>query len=271
IAPEPRVVLEKRLVSVADTNGDGLRNAGDTATYGFTVTNTGTTALINLVVSDLPVTMAGGPIALLAVGASDTTSFSATYVIGQGDVDLGHFDNTATVTGDAATTSGTPILDAGGNRIPATDVSDTGTAPDGTAVPTPATTETPNGAGGSDADPGNDPTSLLLGPDPRIELIKSLSSLVDTTGDGQIGAGDTANYGFTVTNTGNVALAGVTVSDLLVSVSGGPVSLAIGATDSTSFTAAYVLTQADVDRGYVQNTATATGAAVTSTGDPILD
>ena len=111
------------------------------------------------------------------------------------------------------------------------------------------------------ADPTNDPTSPLLGPDPRIDLVKRLVSVVDTTGDGQIGAGDTANYAFAVTNTGNVALAGVTVSDPLVTVSGGPVALAIGATDSTTFTAAYVLVQADIDRGYVENTATATGNA----------
>ena len=134
-----------------------------------------------MTVTDPLVTMAGGPIALLAVGASDTTTFSATYVITQADVDLGHFDNTASVTGDAATTGGTPILDAGGNPVTTTDISDTGTAPDGTAVGAPATTETPDGAGGTDADPTNDPTSLLLGPDPRIDLVKRLVSVVDTT------------------------------------------------------------------------------------------
>ena len=271
IAPSPRVVLEKRLVSVADTNADGLRNAGDTATYGFTVTNTGTTALIGVTVTDPLVTMAGGPIALLAVGASDTTTFSATYVITQADVDLGHFDNTASVTGDAATTGGTPILDAGGNPVTTTDISDTGTAPDGTAVGAPATTETPDGAGGTDADPTNDPTSLLLGPQPGIRLVKRLVGSTDVNANGFVDLGDILNYAFDVTNTGNVALADVTVADPLVAVAGGPISLAVGETNSTAFTARYTLTPADVARTYVENTATTSGAAVTTSGTPILD
>ncbi len=151
------------------------------------------------------------------------------------------------------------------------DISDTGTAPDGTTVATPASTETPSGAGVTDADPTNDPTSLLLGPDPRIVLVKSLVSVTDTTGDGQIGEDDTATYSFAVTNVGNIALADVTVTDPLLTVVGGPISLAIGASDTATFTGNYAIQQADIDRGYMENTATATGDAVTTGGDPILD
>ncbi|EEW24067.1 conserved repeat domain protein, partial [Rhodobacter ferrooxidans] len=214
---------------------------GDIISYDFAVTNTGNVPLTNVTLSDIltDAVLTGGPIPSLAVGATDSSTFTATYALTQADIDAGEVINRATADGVYGT-------DDGGDPISVQDESGANVT--------------------EDAD-----TVVPLTQAPRIELIKSLSSLVDTTGDGQIGAGDTANYGFTVTNTGNVALAGVTVSDLLVSVSGGPVSLAIGATDSTSFTAAYVLTQADVDRGYVQNTATATGAAVTSSGDPILD
>ena len=270
IVPSPRIVLVKRLTGLADTNGDGLRNAGDTASYEFDVSNTGTVTLANVTISDPLVTVTGGP-ATIAVGTTDSTTFEATYVVTQADVDRGYVDNSATVNSIAATEAGTPILDGSGNQIPVSDVSDTGTAPDGTAVTDPATTETPSGAGTTDSDPTNDPTPLLLSPDPRITLVKSVASIADTTGDGQIGAGDTVSYTFSVTNSGNLALQGVTVSDPLVTVTGGPVDLAIGATDTGSFTASYILTQDDLDRGYVENTAIATGDAVTDNGTPILD
>ena len=71
-------------------------------------------------------------------------------------------------------------------------------------------------------------------------------------------AGDTIDYSFVVTNTGNVTLDPVSVDDPLVGAVSCPVSsLAPGA--STTCSATYVLTQADVDAGSVTNTATATG------------
>ncbi len=93
---------------------------------------------------------------------------------------------------------------------------------------------------------------------PAISLVKSVS-LVDLGADGVLGAGDEITYAFTVTNTGNVALSDVTVTDVLATMSGGPISLAVGASDSTTFTATYVVTAADVTAGGVENTATAEG------------
>jgi len=57
-----------------------------------------------------------------------------------------------------------------------------------------------------------------------------------------------------VTNTGNVTLTNVTVTDPLVTV---PTTLDIGETDNTTFTATYTITQSDIDAGQVDNTATA--------------
>jgi uncharacterized repeat protein (TIGR01451 family) len=73
--------------------------------------------------------------------------------------------------------------------------------------------------------------------------------------------GSTIDYTFTVTNTGTVTLTGVMVEDALegVEVSGGPVDLAPGQVDTTTFTARYTLTQDDLNRGEVVNSATATG------------
>ncbi|MGW4111205.1 DUF7507 domain-containing protein [Actinosynnema sp. NPDC004786] len=99
-----------------------------------------------------------------------------------------------------------------------------------------------------------------------ISLVKAAAGVADVDANGP-DAGDTITYAFTVTNTGNVTLTGVAVDDPRV----GPVTcpsttLAPGA--STTCTAPpYPLTQADVDAGAVDNTATATG--VPPTGDPV--
>ena len=103
---------------------------------------------------------------------------------------------------------------------------------------------------------------------PAISLVKSVAS-IDLGVDGVLGAGDEITYAFTVTNTGNVALSNVTVTDVLATMSGGPISLAVGASDSTTFTATYVLTAADVTAGGVENTATAVGSP--PSGDDVTD
>jgi len=62
-----------------------------------------------------------------------------------------------------------------------------------------------------------------------------------------------------VTNTGNVTLTDVTVTDVLVSVDGTAVILAPGDSDSSTFTATYVITKEDIRTGSVTNTAVAHG------------
>ncbi len=87
---------------------------------------------------------------------------------------------------------------------------------------------------------------------PSISLTKTGIASGDT-------AGDTVTYGFEVTNTGNVALDPVTVTDPTV----GPVTCPSGPLAAAASVActpvAYTLTQADVDAGKVDNTATAHG------------
>jgi uncharacterized repeat protein (TIGR01451 family) len=95
---------------------------------------------------------------------------------------------------------------------------------------------------------------------PEIELVKSISSVTDN-GDSIVGEGDTINYSFSVTNDSTVALTGVTVTDSIATMTGGPIeTLAAGATDTATFTATHVITAADVAAGGVENTATASGA-----------
>ncbi|PJF09386.1 SdrD B-like domain-containing protein [Pseudorhodobacter sp. MZDSW-24AT] len=271
-AATAEISLIKSLAGITDADDDGLIEVGDLVSYTFAVRNTGNVPLVDVTVTDPLLEVVGGPISL-AVGASDTSTFTGTYVLTQDDIDLGYVENTAFVTANGVTSAGDPVLDDSGNPVVAEDVSDSGTNPDpaGTPVADPEATETPDGTGATDGDPTNDPTVAILAPSARIQLIKSVASVTDTSGDGLIGAGDTVAYVFSVTNTGNLRLNDVTIDDPLVSVAGGPIELAIGETNATAFTAAYVLTQADVDRGYVQNSAIVSGVAVTTAGTPVTD
>ncbi|WP_299444396.1 hypothetical protein, partial [uncultured Aquimarina sp.] len=68
---------------------------------------------------------------------------------------------------------------------------------------------------------------------------------VDTNGNGIIDAGDTINYVFTVTNTGNIDLTGISVTDALATVTPATtIDLVVGASDSSTYTASYVITPA---------------------------
>ena len=203
-------------------------------TYAFEVVNTGNVTLTGVTLTDiLPgIALSGGPIASLAPGASDTTTFTATYAIDQTDIDLGEVVNQATVTG----------TDPYGDTV--TDDSGTTTGDD-----TPLTT--------------------LLAQGPAIALVKAFdASLLGAPPQ----AGDVISYTFEVTNTGNVTLTNVTLTDILpdIVLSGGPVaSMAPGDVDATTFTATYALKQADITAGQVTNQATVTG--VDPTNAPVTD
>jgi uncharacterized repeat protein (TIGR01451 family) len=72
-------------------------------------------------------------------------------------------------------------------------------------------------------------------------------------------AGETITYAYLVTNTGNVALHAITVTDNKVS---GPVAClaaTLAAGESTTCQAVHVITPADLAAGHVTNTGTATG------------
>ncbi|MFF8770873.1 hypothetical protein [Kitasatospora sp. NPDC015120] len=103
---------------------------------------------------------------------------------------------------------------------------------------------------------------LPQAPKPAVALVKSAR-----TGEpGKLVAGEKVAYSFAVTNTGNVTLKDVKVTETAFTGHGtldavtcpdGAASLAPGAT--VTCTAGYTVTQADVDAGTVKNTATATG------------
>ncbi|WJS94590.1 Ig-like domain-containing protein [Flavobacterium johnsoniae] len=96
---------------------------------------------------------------------------------------------------------------------------------------------------------------------PSVSLIMKVT-LNDENGNGNVEAGETLTYTFTVTNTGNVALSNLTIADLLpgIVINGGPISLGVGQSDSITFTGTYTLTQADINAGSVTNQASVSGS-----------
>ncbi|MGW4033304.1 DUF7507 domain-containing protein [Streptomyces sp. NPDC004838] len=208
-------------VSLTKTASKGKLVAGEEITYNFVVTNTGNVTLTDVKVDEGEFTGSGelSPVTCPAGAASMLPGASVTC--------------TATYTVTQAD------VDAGSVKNTATS---TGTPPSGPPPVSPPAETTVN----TDDKPGL-----------KVEKSSSTDKLV---------AGEEITYEFVVTNTGNVTLKDVKVDEGEFTGSGdlgpavcpaGAASLAPGA--SITCTATYTVTQADVDKGSVKNTATATG------------
>ncbi|WBL19807.1 DUF7507 domain-containing protein [Citricoccus sp. NR2] len=224
LPPVPGLELDKSSELVGDVA------VGESVQYSFTATNSGNVTLTGVSITDPMVGLSElsyswpGEVGVLAPGESVTAS--ATYVLTQADVDAG-------VVVNAATAEGTPP--------PSVDPSDPENPVPSDPVETPPVEEV-----------------TVLPPVPGISLEKS-SELV-----GDVVAGESVTYSFEATNTGNVTLSDVVITDPMVGLSelsyswpGEVGVLAPG--ESVTASATYVLTQADVDAGEVANTAWATG------------
>ena len=222
---------------------------GQTVTYHYTVTNTGQTPLTAVHVTDTQEPPAGslasgptcqslstptgtcsGSSTSLAVGQS--ASFTATYVVTQADLNNGSINDSATATGSP---------------------------PSGPAVTSPPSTAT-----------------VPVTQSPALSIVKSVTAPPPPASVNAVG--QTVTYTFAVKNTGNVSLTAVHVTDTQEPPAG---SLASGPTceslssptgtcsgsstslvpgQSATFTATYVVTQADLNNGSINDSATATGS-----------
>ena len=104
-------------------------------------------------------------------------------------------------------------------------------------------------------------------PAPALSVVKSASPTTVTA------AGDTVDYSFVVTNTGNVTVTDVTVTDTFTAPAGPELTVSCPVTTlapaaSTTCTASYTVTQADVDNGSIVNSAVADGTDPTGTPVP---
>ncbi|MDH7444065.1 DUF7507 domain-containing protein, partial [Aquimarina sp. 2201CG14-23] len=219
--------------SYVDTNANGIIDAGDTINYVFTVSNTGNIDLTGISVTDALVTVTPATPIDLVVGASDNSTYTATYTITAGDITAGSFSNTATATATDPL-GGPDITDASDDPDDATDVD-----PDNDGSP-------------------DDPTVTDLS-QPLLDITKT-GVLDDTNGNGFADAGENITYTFAITNTGNVDLTGINVTDFgAIITPTTTIDLVAGASDSTTYTAIHMLTQADIDSGSYTNQATVSG------------
>uniref|UniRef100_UPI00047AB329 DUF7507 domain-containing protein n=1 Tax=Algoriphagus vanfongensis TaxID=426371 RepID=UPI00047AB329 len=123
----------------------------------------------------------------------------------------------------------------------------------------------------ADVDNGQiDNTASVTALDPKDEVVEDSDDVtVDAIQQGEIEltktanvstydeAGDLIRYTVVITNTGNVTLTDVNVTDPLVSLDESYPSMAPG--QSYTLTSRYTVTQADVDNGQIDNTASVTG------------
>jgi hypothetical protein len=240
LVQNPHVTLTKT-ATLAD-GGTAADNAGDVINYAIGLANDGNMDLTNAVVTDPSVNdfaavMSGG------FNVGDTNQ--------DGELSVGE---TWQYTADHTVTQAE--IDNGGVVDPALAISNTASA------------VTDQGATATAS------ASVSIAQNPSLALVKA-GTFNDTNGDGFAEPGETVSYTFSEQNTGNMTLHNVAVTDPGISVSGSPIaSLAPGATDTTTFTGSYTITQADIDAGFKDNTAAATtnqtAAPVTATAHVVL-
>ncbi|MGY0558655.1 DUF7507 domain-containing protein [Lysobacter sp. A421] len=160
---------------------------------------------------------------------------------------------TTLVPGDTTTCTGTYVLTQA-------DVNAGQVVNSATAEATPPTTPSNPTPPPVDSPPST--TNTPIASTPSMTVVKSAAA---PSGNA---VGDTIDYSFLVTNTGNVTIDALVINDdQLTTPAVCPVTtLAPGA--ETTCTGSYVLTQADVNAGEVVNTATATGTPPVTPGNP---
>ncbi|KIA73367.1 hypothetical protein ANMWB30_22940 [Arthrobacter sp. MWB30] len=243
----PSIDLEKTVKEVTDVNNNGIKDAGDQVIFGFKGTNTGAIEVTDVELSDpLLDAVKPEPVAVtpdtsfdgtLAPGESVTWT-SGGYTLTQNDVDMGMIHNQADLTGIGTDSNKTPVYDTAG-------------------------------------------VNVMPDQKPAIDLEKTVNSIVDANGNKVTDKGDKIVYGFKGTNVGSISLTDVTLTDEMLSkVSPEPVAvtastdfdgrLAPGAS-TTWVSGEYTLTQADIDKGLVHNSADITGVGVDKMHTPVKD
>ena len=264
-ASSPSLSVIKTASDPVDNDSNGV-DMGDVITYTYVATNSGDVTLTNVSIAEAQADFTGTgtlPSPTYASGGSDQDSdsatddlavgesvtWTATYALTQADVNAGYVENQATATGSSP--SGTGDV---------TDVSDD----DGTNA--------------------SDKTRKTFTGSSALTLIKTASDPVDNDSNG-VDAGDVITFTYVATNSGNVTLTNVSIAEAQADftgtgtlpsptyASGGSDQDSDSATDdlavgeSVTWTATYALTQADVNAGFVENQATATGSSPSGTGD----
>jgi uncharacterized repeat protein (TIGR01451 family) len=204
----PQIALTKTWTFVpgptGDVNGNGLVDAGDRVRFTYVVTNTGNVTLANVVTDDTLFQGTGTtPTIVLPTTYTDNgpTGGSSDPVTGDGDWDeLGPQDS-ITLTSEYTVVAGD--LSIGGNTD--NDLDTTGRARGNYDPPGPT---------GNVLVTATDPEPVPLNVVPGLNIAKVADDTTNVT------VGQVITYTYTVSNTGNVPLTGVTVADNITAGSG---------------------------------------------------
>ena len=244
------------LVAVKTASVGGT-TVGSEISFSLTVENTGNVSLTDPAIVDTMTRNNGQAVSLDApfayqsgdadndneVDVTETWVYTATYTLGQADLNAGGLSNSALVTAEA---------------------------PDGTE-----TSDMSDDGDNSDGNTTDDLTEVPIVQGPAINTVKTVVSGVPALGE-------LITYEITATNTGNVSLTDPTITDSISRLDGGEATGATtgptltsgnaggidpGETWVWSFT--YTITQDDVDAGGLVNSATAGGSDPND--DPVTD
>jgi uncharacterized repeat protein (TIGR01451 family)/fimbrial isopeptide formation D2 family protein len=225
-------------LAIVKSDGGVSAEPGDIATYTLDYENKGNQVATGVVINDVV------PANTVFVPASSTGGWSCTPDNGSGSncsLSIGTLDPGETGSAAFAVRVNDPLpLDAAGVDNTANISDDGANGPD----PTP------------DDNSSTDTTPLIV--TPALAIDKQLRSAPDP-----IAVDSVLEYMVTATNTGNVTLTNVQVSDNLITPTGGSTPCAVVPPGATcTLVGEYVIAQPDVDAGGVDNTATATSDQV---------
>ena len=242
-----------------DPTGDDVDEADETLSV------TGSTTAAGLVVTGTTVTIADDDMRRVTVAPTSlpvAEGGDATYTVVLDSAPTGEVTVTPNVTGsndvtvseDALTFTTTTWSNEQTVTVSAAQDAD---AEDDTAT----VTHTVAGADYGDNNVTADDVSVAVDDDdtaaPELTVVLGEPEHDDQDASGTVTLGDVLSYTARGSNTGNVALSGVELSDLLVNSTGKECgAVAIGG--SCEISGEYPVTQADVDAGMVENTATGT-------------
>ncbi len=186
---------------------------------------------------------------------------------GSGDVSVGDtltYTITATNTGGANLTNVTitdDLIATTGGTTPCALVAPGGTCTlVGTHVVTPADlvdgTIDNTATADSDQTPPVTDDNTVVAPTPSMSILKPAPVNADEDGSGDVSVGDTLTYTITATNTGGANLTDVTVTDDLITPTGGTTPCTLVAPGGTcTLVGIYAVSAADVTAGSIVNTA----------------
>ncbi len=267
--------------------GTATNGADYTNVTAFSIPNTASSVVVNVpIIDDTEVEITETIIATISapsIGAINGTNDSATANINDNDADPTNVNTTITATspvvanGTDTSTVTVQLANANGNLLTASGgtvvLVSTGSAIisavtdnlDGTytATVTNTTAETVTINGTLDGTVITDTADIIFTEAPALSnlALSKIGTYEDFNNDDLLNVGDRIIYSFTIENNGNQNITNIIISDPLpgIILNGGPIDLAPGEIDSSTFTASYELTENDIITGAVVNQAFATG------------